>query len=213
MVDFQELPARSARKRQAILQAARAILLRKGYDGTSMDEIAAQAEVSKQTIYKHFANKERLFTVIITEAIELAEASSHSALTALADSEDVATDLRHFARDHLRVLMDPQLVRMRRIIIGEAERFPALARSWYDKAPQRAAALLGEQFQRLDARGLLRVDDPSLAAHHFNWLVLSIPLNKAMFYGDETGFGDEELNRFADEGVRVFLARYGVTQT
>ena len=57
---------RSARKRRAILDAATSVFLRSGYLGTSMDEIAALAGVSKQTIYKHFADKERLFSEIVT---------------------------------------------------------------------------------------------------------------------------------------------------
>jgi hypothetical protein len=55
------------------------------------------------------------------------------------------------------------------------------------------------------------VPDPLLAAQHFNWLVLSIPLNKAMAYPvDEPLFTEAELNHYADEAVRVFLTAYGV---
>jgi hypothetical protein len=56
---------RSARKRTAILDAATTVFLRKGYLGTSMDEVAALAAVSKQTVHKHFADKERLFAKIV----------------------------------------------------------------------------------------------------------------------------------------------------
>jgi hypothetical protein len=53
------------------------------------------------------------------------------------------------------------------------------------------------------------VHDPLLAGQHFNWLILSIPLNKAMLHGGGTRFTRRELNRYADEAVRVFLAAYG----
>src|SRR3982075_2606071 len=56
---------RSARKRRAIVQAATTVFLRNGYLGTSMDEIAALAAVSKQTVYKHFADKQSLFAEIV----------------------------------------------------------------------------------------------------------------------------------------------------
>ena len=58
---------RSARKRQAILDAATDVFLRDGYLGTNMDEIAALSEVSKQTVYKHFASKEALFIEIVEQ--------------------------------------------------------------------------------------------------------------------------------------------------
>jgi AcrR family transcriptional regulator len=61
---------RSTKKRRAIVEAARALFLRKGYVATSMDEIAADAGVSKQTVYSHFADKEGLFTQIVTAAVK-----------------------------------------------------------------------------------------------------------------------------------------------
>ena len=81
---------------------------------------------------------------------------------------------------------------------------------WYQQGPERVAATLGARFQKLAQRGLLRMDDPVEAANQFNWLVLSIPLNKLMFYGDEATFSKEQLDHFADSGVRVFLAAYGM---
>jgi AcrR family transcriptional regulator len=200
---------RSARKRRAIIDAARTVFLRKGYDGASMDEVAALAAVSKQTVYKHFADKERLFTAIITGDIGAAEVLTHGLVEALRDSEDIENDLRQFARRHIVEVTQPHLLDLRRIIIAEAERFPGLAGTWYASGPERAHAVLADQFQALAQRGLLRVADPLLAAQHFNWLILSIPLNTAMFHGRDTVFTPEELERYADEGVRVFLAAYG----
>ncbi|MGH9250992.1 MAG: TetR/AcrR family transcriptional regulator [Acidimicrobiales bacterium] len=200
---------RSARKHRAIMDAARTVFLRKGYDGASMDEVAALAAVSKQTVYKHFADKKRLFTAIITGDISATETLTHGMVAALANSEDIEKDLRLFARRHITDVTQPHLIQLRRIIIAEAERFPELARTWYASGPERAHSTLADQFHALARRGLLRVDDPLLAAQHFNWLILSIPLNKAMFHGRDTEFTPSELERYADEGVRVFLAAYG----
>ena len=191
------------------MDAARTLFLRKGYGGTSMDEVAALAAVSKQTVYKHFADKKRLFTAIITGDISATETLTHDMVAALADSDDIEQDLRRFARRHIADVTQPHLVQLRRIIIAEAERFPELARTWYASGPERAHATLAEQFRALGRRGLLRADDPLLAAQHFNWLILSIPLNKAMFHGSDTGLTPSDLDRYADEGVRVFLAAYG----
>jgi len=58
-------------------------------------------------------------------------------------------------------------------------------------------------------RGLLRLDDPLIAANHFSWLILSIPLNQVMLCGDDEHLTAAELEHFADTGVRVFLAAYG----
>jgi AcrR family transcriptional regulator len=201
-------PGRSARKRGSIVDAARTVFLREGYGGASMDQIAALAAVSKQTVYKHFADKRRLFTAVVTGDIGAAETLTHDMVAALRDSDDLAGDLRRFARRHVAEVVQPHLLRLRRIIVAEAERFPELARTWYESGPERAHVTLAEQFEALARRGLLAVDDPLLAAQHFNWLVLSIPLNKALFQGADVEFSPGELDRYADEGVRVFLAAY-----
>ncbi len=193
------------------MEAARTVFLRKGYGGASMDEVAALAAVSKQTVYKHFADKKRLFTAIITGDISATETLTHAMVAALPDSQDIEKDLRRFARRHIIDVTQPHLIQLRRIIIAEAERFPELARTWYASGPERAHTTLADQFQALARRGLLWVDDPLLAAQHFNWLILSIPLNKAMFHGSDTEFTPAELERYADEGVRVFLAAYGTS--
>ena len=200
---------RTAKKRRAILQAAQRLFLQKGYVGTSMDEIAGIAGVSKQTVYKQFADKERLFTEIIVRSIEDAEGQSAEMIQALPDSDDLARDLRTFARSMVTVVLQPHLVRMRRIIIGEADRFPDLARTWYERGPGRGHSNLAARFAELGERGRLAVDDPLLAAQTFQWLVLSIPLNRLMFDADERLFSTDDLERYADEGVRVFLAAYG----
>jgi AcrR family transcriptional regulator len=184
------------------------VFLGKGYDGTSMDEVAALAAVSKQTVYKHFADKKRLFTAIVTDDISATESLTLDLVNALSTSDNLGRDLRQFARQHIADVTQPHLIRLRRIIIAEAERFPELAATWYANGPERAHATLAAQFQALGRRGLLRVPDPLLAAQNFNWLILSIPLNKAMFHSEDR-FSAKELARFADEGVRVFLAAYG----
>ena len=168
---------RSARKRRAITDAAQTVFLRKGFAGTTMDEVAALAGVSKQTVYKHFADKQGLFTAIVTDEIDATEAVTHDLLGALRGTDDLARDLRRLARQHVADVTQPHLVRLRRLVIAEAERFPDLAGAWFANGPERGHAALAEQFAALDARGLLRVADPLLAAQHFNWLVLSIPLN------------------------------------
>jgi AcrR family transcriptional regulator len=200
---------RSERKRQAILTAARAAFLDHGYAGTSMDQIAAAAAVSKQTVYKHFADKDRLFESVITGDIGDAEQQSRAVIDALPDSPDLAADLRAFARQHLAIVAQPHLVRLRRVVIAEADRFPDLASTWYASGPERGHTTLADRFAALAAQGRLRIDDPLLAAQHFNWLILSIPLNRAMFRPGAEPFTPAELDHYADEGVRVFLAAYG----
>jgi AcrR family transcriptional regulator len=200
------IDTRSARKHAAILEAATTLFLRNGYRGTSMDEIAAAARVSKQTVYKHFADKESLFTEIVVSTVEEIAEPVHREVLAL----QAGGDLHALARRLLRKVMQPRILQLRRLVIGEAARFPELGRTFYEQGPGRAIAALATVFERLAADGVLQVGDPQLAAAHFNWLVMSIPLNRAMLLGEDEPPPADELDRIADAGVLAFLAAYAL---
>lgn len=200
---------RAERKRRDILAAAREVFLADGYAGASITEVAARADASKVTVYRHFGDKERLFVAVVRSAIDEAEDRSRDLVDALAVTTDLAADLRAFARQHVEVVTQPSLVRMRRMILAEAERFPALARAWYSHAPRQAQQTLGAVLRRLADRGLLVVEDAEMAAAQLNHLILVGPLDEAMFLARTTPLPRARLHRWADEAVRTFLAAYG----
>jgi len=125
----------SARKRRAILAAAATVFLRKGYRGTSMDEVAALASASKQTVYKHFADKERLFAEMVAATVEEVSDPVHEVVLRLDESGDFESGLRDLARRQLAMVMQPRLLQLRRLVIGEAARFPELGRTFYERGP------------------------------------------------------------------------------
>jgi len=199
---------RSARKRIAILEAATTAFLSDGYLGTSMDQIATLARVSKQTVYKHFADKEGLFSEIVAAEVDKIANPNTDEVLKLRDTCDLERDLRRFARRQLRAVMEPRLLQLRRLVIGESGRFPQLGRLFYERGPGRTIDALASMLERLASHGVLELDDPRLAAAHFNWLVMSIPLNQAMLLGENEPATPSELNRYADAGVRAFLAAH-----
>ena len=205
------VPVRSARKRQAILDTAATIFLSQGYLGTSMDEIAAGAGVSKQTVYKHFADKERLFVEIVVSAVDEISDPVHEEVLHLVDtrSPDLERDLGELGRRLLARVLQPRVLELRRLVIGEANRFPELGRAFYERGPGRTIDALTQAFEGLAARGVLRLEDPRLAAAHFNWLVMSVPINAAMFLGEDAVPPAAEMRHIVDGAVRAFVAAYG----
>jgi TetR/AcrR family transcriptional repressor of mexJK operon len=201
----------SARKHKAIIEAATALFLRQGYQDTSVEEIAALAAVGKQTVYKHFADKQRLFSAIILGSIATAEGFTTTAVGILRDTDDLQRDLREVARRYLATVMQPSVLQLRRLIIAEADRFPELARTYYERVPEHTVTTLGSCFEALAERGLLQADDPRLAASHFAFLVVGHPLNQAMFCGHDGPVSISELDHLADAAVRVFLAAYAAS--
>jgi TetR/AcrR family transcriptional repressor of mexJK operon len=199
---------RSPRKRRAILDAAATAFLQKGYSGTNMDEIAALAGVSKRTVYQHFADKEALFREIVLATTDEIDGLVQLVSVGLGNSEDVDAELRKLARRLLAALMEPDLLRLRRLVVANADRFPDLGRDWYERGFGRVLGTLSERFQGLQERGWLRTDDPRLAADHFVGLLLWIPMNEAMFAGDDGRRSDAHLRRLADAAVVAFESGY-----
>ena len=198
----------SVRKRRAILAAAATVFLQKGYLGTSMDEVAALASVSKQTVYKHFSDKERLFGEVVAAMVDEVSDPVHEVVLHLDESGDIEAGLHDLARRQLAMVMQPRLLRLRRLVIGESARFPELGRTFYERGPERTIDALASVLEQLARRGSLEIDDPRLAAAHFNWLVMSIPLNQAMLQGSDEPASPEELDHYADAGVRAFMRAY-----
>jgi TetR/AcrR family transcriptional regulator, mexJK operon transcriptional repressor len=203
---------RSARKRRAIMEAATALFLRDGYRNTSMDQVAADAAVSKQTVYKHFADKEQLFRQIVLGVTANAEAIITDLTSVLRSTDiDSAADLRtvltDLARRYIDGVLRPNVLALRRLIIAEAERFPDLARTYFDQAPSRGIDVIADALRTYEGRGLLDLGDARLAAAQFAYLVLGIPQDRAQFCPQERP-SPAERDRLAAEAVRVFLAAY-----
>src|SRR4029078_11054087 len=136
----------SIRKRAAILDAATTVFLRNGYVVRSTGQVAALAQVSKQSVYKHFADKESLFIAIVDAAVEAAGDPVWEDATALAGGGDPAPPLRALARRQLEQVMQPRLMQLRRLVIGEANRFPQLGRAFYEQGAGRSVAALAAAF-------------------------------------------------------------------
>ncbi|MBB5790142.1 TetR/AcrR family transcriptional regulator [Jiangella mangrovi] len=200
--------ARSDEKHLAIVRAAREVFLSNGYLGTNMDLIASRSGVSKQTVYTHFGNKEALFLEIVGSMTGDAGDLVHHDRPELGADEDLEAFLVAFAQRQLLVVMTPDLLQLRRLVIGEVGRFPELARVLYERGPQRAMDEIRAMFERLRDAGRLAVDDPAAAAEWFNWLVMAAPLNRAMMLGDDAVPPEDDLRRHVEEAVRIFLAAF-----
>ena len=205
---------RTARKRRAIVDAATTLFLAEGYLATSMNQIAAAASVSKQTVDKQFADKQfadkqSLFREIVTATVARVSDPVAEQVASLPDSTDLAAGLQGLARALLAQVIQPRMMQLRRLVIGEAGRFPELGRLFYDSGPGRTIGTLAATIENLAARGALRLEDPLLAAKHFNWLVMSVPLNRVMLCGDAELPAQADLDHYADAGTRAFLAAYG----
>jgi TetR/AcrR family transcriptional repressor of mexJK operon len=199
---------RSERKRQTILNAGQALFLSQGFRGTSVDQIAARARVSKQTVYKQFGDKQQLLFAIVTAVLDSISAPVIERITELAHTTQLESDLVDLAADYLHAVLAEPVVQLRRLVIAEANRLPDLADIYYQRAPTRTIAALADTFGQLSERGLLNITERQAAAEQFAFLVVGKPLDRALFYGGPQTLAGIEPMDHARAAARVFLAAY-----
>ncbi|WP_375486461.1 TetR/AcrR family transcriptional regulator [uncultured Mycobacterium sp.] len=200
--------SRTERKRQTILAAGQELFLSQGFQGTSVDQIAARAQVSKQTVYKQFGDKQQLLFTIVSAVLDRIAGPVIERIAALAHTKDLESDLVELAVDYLHAVLAEPVVQLRRLVIAEANRLPELADVYYQRAPARTLSVLADTFGHLNERGLLDVPVKGSAAEHFAFLVVGKPLDHALFYGGSHTLARIEPRDHARAAARVFLAAY-----
>jgi TetR/AcrR family transcriptional regulator, mexJK operon transcriptional repressor len=190
----------SVPKHDAILDAARRVFLREGYSA-SMDLVAAEAGVSKQTVYNHFGSKEGLFRAIVDHV-------SGELLDVLVEGggarADPATTLEAVARRFLKLLLEPSYLALHRMLVAQAPRFPDLAREIYLGGPARAASELALYLAQETRKGTLAAADPALAAEQF-FGALCGHLHLRALLSPRDAPGEAEIERAITHAVRGFL--------
>jgi len=201
---------RVVRTRAAVMDAARTLFLRKGYAGTTMEDIAAAAGLTKRTVYNNYGGKDALFAEIVADVLAYAEAFArglHEAFTVGVTATNLEATLDDLGRRLALGIVRPEVIALRRLLIGEARAFPALGAEYFDRAPGQVLEALAAGFDHLARRGLLRVADARRAAEQFAYLVAGEPLDRAMLVG--TIPSRAEVIACARAGVETWIARYG----
>lgn len=196
---------RKGRKFDQVLDGARDIFLRDGFEGASVDDIARAAGVSKATLYSYFADKRLLFMEV---AIGQCRGQADEAIARIDRSRAPAEVLPCVARSLLGFILSEIGQSVFRVCVAEAERFPALGREFYQSGPMKVHKLLVDYLREAAARGEVDIEDFELAADQFAELCKADLWPKLVF-GIQTEFSETELARIVDGAVSTFLARYG----
>ncbi|MEU4722324.1 TetR/AcrR family transcriptional regulator [Nonomuraea dietziae] len=192
-------------KRQAIIDAAATEFLREGYTAASVDAIASLAGVSKPTIYKHFGSKERMFLAVIGGILPKPYADLEPCTSKIAEAADLRAALIDLLTDWGRILLREDIMTLRRLVIGEIDRFPQLGRLWYRVSYDMNNRPLIEALSTLHERGALDVPDPALAVQQLVAVAIGVPQLVRTF----DPVSEVDLAAMVSSGVDVFLARYG----
>lgn len=153
----------SPEKRAAVLEAATTVFLREGFAGASVDVVAAEAGVAKQTVYSHFGGKDALFREVVHAARTAGRPAGTPGRPGWVDAPDLRAALVEFGRAHLALTLAPRVAALRRLMIAELGRRPELREMWNRDGPNQLFDLLRDEFAALERAGRLRVPDPARA--------------------------------------------------
>ncbi|RWB60508.1 TetR/AcrR family transcriptional regulator [Mesorhizobium sp.] len=196
-------------KRISVVDAAASVFCREGYAGANIDLIAAEAGVSRQTVYNHHGDKEKLFMAVVRDLTERCNAGIFATIATFPDQPaDLESDLVAFAvRMNRNCICNRDGRFLRKLIQAEGERYPELFAEWREQGPGRTWSALAARFARLAYAGHLSIDDPDVAARQFLALVNAELQITFMLGGMPT---EEEVLRSATNGVRTFLRAFGL---
>lgn len=148
-----QLSSLQTRKRAAILDGARTVFLRDGFGVATMDDVAAEAGVGKQTVYRHFGSKEALFLGLVQSMCADAIAATMPTRETKLSIED---ELRTLGQLLVRSLVASDSLALYRAVVAEAGRLPVLGAMFYQHGPQlarsMAARILAKRFDEKTAK-------------------------------------------------------------
>lgn len=203
------LPITRGRKFLQVLEGARTIFLRDGFEGASVDDIAREAGVSKATLYSYFPDKRIMFIEVFRNELTREAADAGALVEVDLPVEQILPFIAQIISAHL---VSDFGMRMFRVSVSEAERFPALAQEYYESGPLLLRQQLIRYLQHCVRRGELRIPDLELAADQLIKLCGATVHDRALFLGSADV--DKDMLRRVNQGaVHMFLAYYGGQET
>lgn len=191
-------------KRQAILEAAKNLFLSNGYANTSMDAVAAEAGVSKLTVYSHFNDKETLFSAAVMAKCEEQLPTLIFELPAGLSIESV---LLNIARGFHLLINSEESLNLHRLIMTQGSQDPKLSQIFFEAGPQRMLQGMERLLTRIDQSGALSIDKPHHAAEHF-FCLLKGAANFRLLYGYGEPLSAEAAEAHVREVVGLFMRAY-----
>lgn len=193
------------RKFEQVLQGAKRVFMRDGFERASVDDIAREAGVSKATLYAYFPDKRLLFMEIATTECQR---QADDAMPQIDTSAPMAEVLTRAATRIFSAIHNDFGRRIYQIAVAEADNFPAFAAEFYCSGPKLVQDRLAELLQIGVARGELEIDDVPFAAAQFAQLIKAEQHDRLVF-GISKPSTRAEADKVVNSAVQMFMARYG----
>jgi len=200
---------RGEKRRVELIDVAEKMFLVRGFAETTMLAIAEAAGASKETLYRHFENKEQLFAEIISRKAR--QISGPDAPMARGGSAE--TVLAELGITLLRTIVTGEASFLFRTVVTEAARSPELGNLFYARGPGLTVERLTQYLSAASAKGELHCEDPKLAARLFLGAVVSQFHLRRLFESNWKPPAEKEISRHVKAAVSMFMAQFGARRS
>ena len=190
---------------QTIADAACELFVELGFQATTMDKVAQRAKISKLSIYRHFENKEALFSAAIA-------ARCHQfAPQALFEGVDGSAEdqLMAVGSSLLRTFLNPDVRRIEAMIMADKTNQQSLSKLQYEAGPAHVIAQIEALLRQLHAKEVLHVPDPLRSARLFAALLKGSDLLIIARFNEAIAEDDNEIESYCRSAVAMFIAGHG----
>lgn len=187
------------KRREDILKTALSVFKRKGYNLTSMDDIASECGFTKAVLYQYFSGKEELFTAIFEDAAIISD-FDHLAIENT--NEDLEEVMMEAGYKFMKQFEDEGRLNLLRIVIAESGRFPDLGRIMYDHGINKVAEKFSLYLRALSEKGKIQCENPRLTARSYFGLLHSFVVTSKIINPMDDEFSIDEIIRYA---VNTFM--------
>jgi AcrR family transcriptional regulator len=187
--------------RRVIVEAANDHFKKAGYASASISAIAQTAGVSTKTLYRLFPAKADLFSALISSRIDgYFLGLDHDTLSGLGLEEGLEKLILAYGR----LTLSADTITITRLVLGESDRFPELARVFYEKAMIRTSHVMEAWLALQVERDLIHINDPAAAIGMLRGMMTMEPQRAAMI-GMIDVISDEQIAQRAHDCATLFL--------
>ncbi|MDD9654111.1 TetR/AcrR family transcriptional regulator [Klebsiella pasteurii] len=194
---------------QTIIEAASELFVEMGFQATTLDKVAQRAKISKLSIYRHFENKEALFSAAIVAGCQ--QLFAPQVLLEGVDGS-VEDQLMAVGTLLLRTLLRPDVSSIEAMVMADKTNQKSLSKLHYEAGPAHVIAQIEVLLRQFQEKGLLEVPDPLQSARLFAALFKGSDLLIIARFDEARAGDDNEIESYCRSAVGMFIAAHGGTQ-
>ncbi|MBJ8429360.1 TetR/AcrR family transcriptional regulator [Acinetobacter pittii] len=190
---------------QTIVDAAYELFVELGFQAATLDKVAQKAKISKLSIYRHFENKEALFSAaILNRCQQFAPQTLFEGLQGSAEEQLMAV-----GSSLLRTLLSPDVRSVEAMIVADKTNQKSLSKLHYEAGPTHVIAQIETLLLQLHTKALLNVPNPFQSARMFAALFKGSDLLMIARFDEAKANDDHEIESYCQAAVKMFIAAHG----